>query len=681
LAPRPLEGELEIVADTITAVFTSEFQQCALEIERVVPVTVLANLITEFTMRQPSSHKEKTAYVSIVMDDLLVTTGWNSNLAQFLSAYSPLGDFDPAFATVPIHVRTNIEVEDPPPLLLPCQLAGAKALAYRRGSMVRTDPMDRMVVVDASPISYSRDGYVIHSKLPPPLVAPPRATLEIHGCLLTELTGTGKTRTALEALRRILAMDIPPVPPPRGRTAVNAVAIVVPPHTVLSSWVKEIEMCFGTTYRVLCVHDTRSFVGLADKIKDADMVLFNENVFTTNKKMMTAFSASSLNQAKWTKDYEAFWKMWWPVVVIDEVHRFAEFTRSAILKKDICYLPRQAVTIKSLLASEYTILISATPQLDNISCIDIYAYLMGASPYPISRNLHDLARSPGLVKMVESYVVPEESKVKARNLLLQKHVVTTGAKLSLEICEVVYKYTESYLFQKDPYWKNVLMSTLSVNTKDYVLQPVFQSFVDHCRKTIVEDYNRLLNPTEMKLRLYQKHLWYVHVDSADHSRLGTITSSENEGVDKMNAYAVDISLAPIHAALVRLIAWLVDEKQAKFLIYDAASSGAKNTFWERPKEVLKRVHAIDLLQFGGPMTHLNRKRKLLVDESRTGLFLPDNHIDGTNFPEVTHVIVVGEVRDQAKYEQFIGRGKRRGRVGPLTIVKFQAVDLVEINQF
>jgi hypothetical protein len=673
-APRPLEGELEIVADTVTAVFTSECRQYALEIERFVPVTVLANLIVEFTMRQPSSHKERTAYVSIVMDDLLVTTGWNSNLAQFLSAYSPLNDFDPAFATVPIEVRFSIEVEDSPPLLLPCQLAGAEALAYRRGSMVHTDPMDTMIVVDGSPISYSRDGYVMNSNLPLALVAPPKATLAIRGCLLTELTGTGKTRTALEALRRILAMNAPRVPPPRGRTAVNAVAIVVPPHTVLSSWVKEIEMCFGTMYRVLCVYDARSLVGLAEKIKDVDMVLFNENVFTTNKKMTTAFCASSLNQAKWTKDYEVFWKMWWPAVVLDEVHRYAEFTRPAVLKKDMCYLPRQAVTIKSLLAAEYTILISATPQLDNISCIDIYAYLMGASSYPISRSLHDLARSPGLVKMVESYVVPEESKIKARNLLLQHHVVTTGAKLSLEICEIVYKFQESYLFRNDPYWRNVLMSTLSVNTRDYVIQPVFQSFVDRCRKAIVDDYARLANPTKMNLHLYNKHLGYVQVDSSDHSRLGTIIVSENDGVDKMNAYGVDASLAPIHAALVRLIAWLVDEKQAKFLIYDAASKSAKNTFWERPKEILKRVHSIDLLQFGGPMTHLNRKRKLLVDESRTGLFLPDNHIDGTNFPEVTHVIVVGEVRDQAKYEQFIGRGKRRGRVGPLTIVKLQAVE-------
>jgi hypothetical protein len=140
----------------------------------------------------------------------------------------------------------------------------------------------------------------------------------------------------------------------------------------------------------------------------------------------------------------------------------------------------------------------------------------------------------------------------------------------------------------------------------------------------------------------------------------------------MNAYRVPARLAPVHAGLIRLIAWLIDDQSAKILIYDGSPADAKNIFWKHPKAVLKKDHNIDLLQFGGPIAHLNRKRKLLMDESRTALFLPDNHIDGTNFPFVTHVIVVGKIVNESKYLQFIGRGTRQGRSTQLQIIKIQS---------
>jgi hypothetical protein len=672
-SPRPPTDSLEIADGVVTALFTSEFQQIAIEVLRVLRVKDLANLVAEFTTAIPTTHADLTAYVSIVIDEDRATTGWYPSLAQFLSAYWPLRDFDPTFATnrVQVQVDDDDESVDPASFLLPSQVAGAEALAHRRGDMVHTDPMD--IMIEKPALSFTRDGYVVVTSSPSP--SPPRATLTIKGCLLKERTGTGKSRTALEALRRIRTTLLPRPTPPRGRTAVNAVAIVVPPHC-FPSWKKEIDQVLGTAYRVISVRDTKSLVGLAEKIKDADIVLFNECVFTTNPTTTSAFSASAMDQSKWTKDHEVLWTTYWPVLVLDEAHSYAQGGRPAP-KKDVCYLPRKAVFIKSLLVAEYTILISATPQLDNVTFLDVYAYLMGAEPYPSHRNLHDLARSPGSVKVLESYAVPEESKVKTRNLLFQKHVVTTDAKLSLRICEMVYKYRESYFLRSvTSYLRDDLMRILSEHSFFETHLP----FVDRCRRKIINDHHWRPIVNQSGLVLHQSHLRLLNVDEVHKDKLGEIFSSSNENqdsVDQMNFYTVENTLAPIHVALIRIIAWLVDNTEAKFLIYDATSKNDKNTFWDRPKEFLKRVHNIDLLQFGGPMSHLNRKRKLLMDKSRTGLFLPNNHIDGANFPFVTHVIVVGKVRDAdvAKYEQFIGRGTRRGRTSPMTVVKIEPTDI------
>jgi ABC-type molybdate transport system ATPase subunit len=56
----------------------------------------------------------------------------------------------------------------------------------------------------------------------------------------------------------------------------------------------------------------------------------------------------------------------------------------------------------------------------------------------------------------------------------------------------------------------------------------------------------------------------------------------------MNTYQVTSSLAPIHAALIRLIAGLIDDQQAKILIDDATSKDDRNIFWRHPKNVLKQ---------------------------------------------------------------------------------------------
>jgi hypothetical protein len=412
----------------------------------------------------------------------------------------------------------------------------------------------------------------------------------------------------------------------------------------------------GSTCRIHYVHQAKCLKELtANKIQNVDLVLFSENIFTTNKKTKTAFFASIA--ATTDQQHQALWTTWWRLLLVDEAHSYADGTKIETHPNGTCDLTRKAVTIKSLLAAQYTLLITATPNLQDIGSLNTYAYLMGATGYPLPRNLHDLARSAGAGKLLQTHRVPEETKTKIRNLLLQNHVVSTGAKLSIETREVVYHFVESSLVQHNSW--SVIYMLAEINRADST-----DSFIDQCRAGLV---NRFPNNPDIQARLSQ----YVDMDRDSQDRLGRIVPSENDHVDKMNAYRVPARLAPVHAGLVRLIAWLIDDQSAKILIYDGSSTEDKNTFWKHPKAVLKQDHNIDLFHFGGPMAHLNRKRKLLMDESRTALFLPNNHIDGTNFPFVTHVIVVGEIMNESKYLQFIGRGTRQGRSTQLQIVKIQ----------
>jgi hypothetical protein len=466
-----------------------------------------------------------------------------------------LRDFDPAFATHSVIPTTSS------PLLLPYQTAGAEALVNnRRENVLHTDPMD--VLYQKCPIWFSRDGHVTTSPSFPQ--TPPVRTMSIHGTLLTEAIGTGKTRTAVEILRRILlaAEPITPVPPPRGRTAVNAMTIVVPSYIFLS-WKTEIQTILGKTCRVHYVQQPKGLVGLANKIQTVDIVLFSENVF---RKTFDPFS----------KEHQTLWTTWWRLLIVDEVHTYVDGTKA---KAGGCWLTRKAVTIKSLLAPQYTLLITATPNLKNIAFLNVFAYLLGVTGYPLPQTLHDLARTVGPIKTLENYTtVPEESMIKARNLLLQHHIVTTGTTLSIvDTRETRYTINNSCL---NRYFHWYAMSKIEEGEST-------DSFVDQCRAVITTNPS----PDEILQTWVLEHL---DRDEANQDRLGKIVPlPDNNHADQMNAYQVPARLTPAHAGLVRLITWLIDEQDANILIYDGLSTAVQNRFWKHPKTVLKQNHNID----------------------------------------------------------------------------------------
>jgi aspartate carbamoyltransferase regulatory subunit len=71
--PLPPVGASEVVTNTVTAHFTSKFHQVMLEVLRVLHVKDVAIMVAKFVMNRPSTHEDRTAYVSITIDETLVT--------------------------------------------------------------------------------------------------------------------------------------------------------------------------------------------------------------------------------------------------------------------------------------------------------------------------------------------------------------------------------------------------------------------------------------------------------------------------------------------------------------------------------------------------------------------------------------------------------------------------------
>jgi hypothetical protein len=155
----------------------------------------------------------------------------------------------------------------------------------------------------------------------------------------------------------------------------------------------------------------------------------------------------------------------------------------------------------------------------------------------------------------------------------------------------------------------------------------------------------------------------VREDSVHALSLGTLVEEQ-----AMNEVQVHPGLAPVQMALVRIIVWLVLTQRAKVLIY----SEPTHYLWKNTEEVLDRVHRIKVIHFSGTVQQLNRKRRRMENPDEKGvMFLPDNHVDGTNFGFVTHVLIVGKITNRINYERFLGRATRMGRIEPLTIIEIK----------
>jgi hypothetical protein len=373
------------------------------------------------------------------------------------------------------------------------------------------------------------------------------------------------------------------------------------------------------------------------------------------------------------------WTTQWHTVVIDDVHSLVpsnDLVRrhaSHSAPADTRYLDRSAVVLKALVFGHQYILMSDKPQLDDAHHLDTYAYLLGITHenhcvYPMAPTLQEHLRSKPLSgtsggKLLHSFGLAQETRTKVHYLFRQHCVVSTGVQLQLETQRDVFTFHESSQFLRFPMWRHRVTPRLSV-VDDTTFSHQCETYVQnirHCHPLVRVPYYTALHAAVLE-------------DNVHASTLGTILeSSGDKDFQKLNEIMVHPGLAPLQTAIVRILVWLVDVKKAKVLIY----TDSTRDIWKNTETVLKNTHQIKIVHFCGPVHHLNRKRKRLEDnrETRDVMFLPQGHLEGMSFGFVTHVFIVGAIKNEAVFDQFLTRTMQLGRTTPLCILEIKASPL------
>jgi late competence protein required for DNA uptake (superfamily II DNA/RNA helicase) len=129
----------------------------------------------------------------------------------------------------------------------------------------------------------------------------------------------------------------------------------------------------------------------------------------------------------------------------------------------------------------------------------------------------------------------------------------------------------------------------------------------------------------------------------------------------LNDIVVHPGLSPLQSVMVRVIVWLVDVKKANVLIY----MESPYDIWQNTAAVLKDMHQIKVVNL-----HSQKRRRLEeMNESREVIFFPAGHLEGMYLEFVTHVFVVGNVKNDAIFAEVLKRTLRLGRTIPLRIIE------------
>jgi hypothetical protein len=438
-------------------------------------------------------------------------------------------------------------------------------------------------------------------------------------------------------------------------------AIVAPNHAMYC-WRKEIRLIMPD-WTVLYVEDARSLKGLARNLAELHLVVFNLNVFQTYKPILKTFFSSGLDvERPWTEDHETMWTTQWHTVVIDEVQNLVpsdDLVRrhaSQSTPADTLYLDRNAVVLKALVPGNQYILMSDKPELNNAHHLDTYAYFLGITHedrcvYPGCPTLQDHIRSKPMSgtsggKALHSFSLAQETRTKVHHLFRQHCVVSTGVQIQLETYRDVFTYHESSQYLQFPMWRYRMTPRLSI-TEGTTFSEQCENYVEHIRR---------VHP-ETRVPFYTSILAAVLEDKTHASTLGTILNTDED----LNRITVHPGLSPLQTAMVRVMVWLVDIKKARVLIY----TDSTRDIWKNTEPVLKDMYGINVVN------HHNKKRQR-SDEIREVLFIPQGHLEGISLGFVTHIFVVGKIKNEATFAEFLKRTMRLGRTSPLRILELNA---------
>jgi hypothetical protein len=478
----------------------------------------------------------------------------------------------------------------------------------------------------------------------------------IWGAMVTEATGTGKSRVTAAIVRDMIPH--PGTTIVMGRIPTKTAVFIVLPNT-LTQWKTEIKSVWPTA-TIHTLTNAREFRGLHNIITTVqpDILLVNANIMFSNRGTRDHLICERPTEQD-SKDWYVLRTIQFSVCVIDEAQSYLEASAG---RATIGY---KAYLLKSLFHGTRTIFVTATPGLHRLENIDTYLYLSGVT----GRNANttgSCAFMEGPPDILNVDIATTRSKVvwaqdldKLRSIFIQNCVVHTGAKTNVKISNYnIPFYDSSYSMRVRRGFNNYYTTQTESSTLFGGLKTIYNRLVDY----IEHNSHRVLDPR------YQLARACIQADACNVKQLGKFQPSLSDEPDIFPFFSPGdeyTHLTPIQTAATNCIRQLVDNESI-VLIYTEHTN-----MWKHVELVLKSYN-ITTVYFRGSVGSVNKKRKTFDEQtSRTIMLLHET--DGISLPNVSHVVVVGRVDDMARYKHMIGRVDRLGRCRELNIVHLQGI--------
>jgi hypothetical protein len=511
----------------------------------------------------------------------------------------------------------------------------------------------------AGPVRFTLSGYVRVANDND--VITPDQQLSFGSTFLQSKTGTGKTRVAIAVAADIVASTSNTEVEATDRLRLSkTVAIVVPPH-IVAQWKCAIETQWpACNLRTLV--DARSFKQLDSHLRSGtvDILLVSTNVFMSNKTTMNGLFKSSYVPEEEDVDYRALLCVQFALVIIDEVHRYAEKT-DRMCRKYKGVLSTDAAVLRMLFCSDKQLLISATPKFEIDCYLDTYLLLSGmARDRPSSIDDFYTMCPWSRRTVISPGPIPYETRwwKTIRIEFLRNRVYHSDAERYGNPQQILthVKYKESSYI--DTF--KLRGKYTSVDGKTFTEWCTEDAHARHRKESQRTIRNNMIPRT---LDYFMK---YVEVDQKHLTGHGVVDIPSQWKRKETPTFPNYAQMSPEQLAAAYILTNIVGNG-GRVLIH-----AQNESTWPPVETALRDGAGISCTRFNGTLTNLNKKRKRFEDGG-TILFIPKQYTDGTNLPSTTHILVYGSIIDRSAFQQLIGRALRSGRTSDLHVIKLVPV--------
>jgi hypothetical protein len=567
----------------------------------------------------------------------------------------------------------------------------------------------------------------------PRLPVPYHASFIAGGCLIYEKTGMGKTRAAIRSMQANI-QDYKQNPSEHAnrcdvhRQFLPKTAMVVVPAHVLTTWKKALQDLWPNA-SVWTLENKKSFPNLAKALLPEHPHVATIDVLLVSRDALFKAVASDSHSTLVPKldsmvgstdeDINVLERVQFNTVILDEAHEYTVIGGtqstanggSAVPGKFKTFdggmvITRSAVTIRKLAYGRSTILLTATPFRDTLSTphtINNYLMMIGMThtefgpitPRPASYRetqtatlIHSHGHQYGMEIHQSHQSHPSQITAQCKTKLffttvdphlLQRAqvafvtscVVHTNASMTLDVRSLDFTYSEHPLIR--------ILGKLSARaesrcrTMPYPLhdhagqkrrfESVIQQFKFPLGQSLQITSDRFFDRNPLPMPFGVIGLAARVDDQKD--------ASVDNGHDIVRI-ANEVTLPPNHRptgaidlAYVRMLV-TITRRGGSVIVYTGLG-------YDTPRLLvsLLAMYDIDVIELKGSAAQLQKRQKQFHSRPKqTILMLHPLHIDGTNIPEATHIVVLGEA-NQTELDQVIGRATRFGRVSPLYVIRLR----------